>query len=317
MLLIVGKATLGRTGRVISDVEALPTDLTILTASYNRAHLLPRLHDSIAANLPDGVGIEWVIVDDGSTDDTASHVENFKRDASFPLRYLTVKHGGKHRALNAGFEVVRSRWVMIVDSDDRLVDEGIETALAEIGKAERTGAGVLFLCVTVENGDRQYTFEHPGRSLPYRDRLNTESPFDCTLILRRDVYRLRFPEIPGENFLSEGAFFLRLNDDQTVYLSNAVAVAVEYQLDGLSANSLVLRAKNPVGSTWLYREMLDHDLRWGLRSRALVNFGRFWWHCVFRGVRPVRPRGILQIASIVFGLFCAAADNAKMSISAG
>jgi len=314
MRVILGRAIPRRTDRVITDVEALPIYLTILTTSYNRAHLLPRLRDSIAANLPDGVGIEWLIVDDGSTDDTAFRVENFKREAPFPLRYLAVEHGGKHRALNAGFGVAGGRWVMVVDSDDRLVDGGIETALAEIGKAGGTGAGVLFLCVTVENKDRQYTFEQPGRSLPYLDRFNMEPLFDGTLILHRDVYQLRFPEIPGETFLSEGAFFLRLNDDHKVYLSNAVAVAVEYQPDGLSANSLALRARNPIGAAWLYREMLDYDLRWGLRSRTLVNFGRFWWHCVFKGVRPVRPRGILQVASIVSGLVLAMADNAKMRI---
>ena len=290
-------------------------DLTILTTTHNRAHLLPRLYESIVASLsslPDRARIEWVIVDDGSTDGTAACIANFAARAPFPVYCVSLDHGGKHRALNAGFAVVQGKWVMIVDSDDWLLDDGIETTLAEIEKAQEERAGALFLCVTVLHRDRQYGFIRPERTVSYIERLNTEPPFDSTPILSIDLCRLRFREIPGEIFLAEGDFFPGLSLDHGIYLSNAIAVAVEYQPNGLSANSLALRTGNPVGTARLYQRMSEQELRAGLQSRTLANFGRFWWHCVFRRTQVIRPRGVLQTISIVPGLVLALADVRKM-----
>jgi len=73
---------------------------TIFTATYNRAHLLTRLYESICHL--NGSDFEWLIVDDGSIDDTESVVKAFQEEANFRINYVKKENGGKHTAINTG-----------------------------------------------------------------------------------------------------------------------------------------------------------------------------------------------------------------------
>ena len=75
-----------------------PPLFTIFTATFNRAHTLHRVFDSLQAqSLQD---LEWLIVDDGSTDQTAETVAAWEKVAQFKIRYVRQDHGGKHIAYN-------------------------------------------------------------------------------------------------------------------------------------------------------------------------------------------------------------------------
>lgn len=90
-------------------------EVTILTPTYNRAYTLPRLYNSLL-NQSD-MRFVWVIVDDGSTDNTKALVESFKTD-NFPIMYLYKENGGKHTAVNLGVKYIDTKYTFIVDSDD-------------------------------------------------------------------------------------------------------------------------------------------------------------------------------------------------------
>ena len=76
--------------------------LTIFTPAYNRAHTLPKLHDSLLAQTD--MGFEWLVVDDGSTDGTGDLVRGWTDGSLFPVRYLRQENAGKHVAHNRGAE---------------------------------------------------------------------------------------------------------------------------------------------------------------------------------------------------------------------
>lgn len=97
--------------------------LTILTPTYNRGYILNRLYESLL-NQTDN-DFEWLIVDDGSTDDTLNIVESFKKENKLKIRYIRQENGGKHRALNVGICTIESDWTFIVDSDDYLLPEAV------------------------------------------------------------------------------------------------------------------------------------------------------------------------------------------------
>ena len=100
--------------------------ITVFTPTYNRANLLPDLYDSLKRQTCKD--FEWVIVDDGSTDDTGSLVNGWLSQADFSICYTKKENGGKQRAVNLGLQLAKGEYFFIVDSDDILTDNAIETA---------------------------------------------------------------------------------------------------------------------------------------------------------------------------------------------
>lgn len=101
--------------------------LTILTPTYNRANRLFSLFDSLESqSIKD---FEWLVVDDGSSDNTQNLISTFAKKSSFPIRYIKKENGGKHTALNTGIRLINSELTFIVDSDDYLVPYAVEFCL--------------------------------------------------------------------------------------------------------------------------------------------------------------------------------------------
>ena len=100
--------------------------LTIITPSYNRGNYLKRLYDSLVNQ--NNHHFQWLIIDDGSTDDTERAVESFDNKL-FALDYYKKKNGGKHTALNYSHPYIKGELVCIVDSDDWLLPEAVDKIL--------------------------------------------------------------------------------------------------------------------------------------------------------------------------------------------
>jgi glycosyltransferase involved in cell wall biosynthesis len=73
---------------------------TIFTPTFNREHLLPRLYKSLCEQTYKD--FEWLVVDDGSTDNTEILLKKYIAEADFPIRYISKSNGGKHTAINEG-----------------------------------------------------------------------------------------------------------------------------------------------------------------------------------------------------------------------
>ena len=97
---------------------------TVFTATYNRAHVLHRVYDSLRAQT--FRDFEWLVVDDGSTDGTRALVEGWQDEADFPIRYLHQENQGKHVAYNHAVAEARGRLFLTLDSDDACVPHALE-----------------------------------------------------------------------------------------------------------------------------------------------------------------------------------------------
>ena len=98
--------------------------LTVFTSTLNRAGLLPRIFESIVRQKR--TDIEWLVVDDGSEDDTPEIIAEFARKVPFPIRYYRQPRGGKHRAYNMALLLARGELMLTLDSDDWLPDKAVE-----------------------------------------------------------------------------------------------------------------------------------------------------------------------------------------------
>ena len=258
---------------------------TVFTATFNRAHTLPRVYDSLRAQtLTD---FEWVVVDDGSTDGTRELVAGWAAEAAFPVRYFYQENSGKHVAENVAVREARGRFMATLDSDDWYTPDALETFLAaweSIPEAERDSfVGGVGLCADPTGALIGRPFPADPLDTTFTDlQLRHRVTGDKAGFGRTDVAReYRFPVIPGEKLIIELLVYSRLARRYRIRCVNKVVKIVEYQAAGLSAarSSGDEFVRNPRTSTLFFREQLDvPNLPPRAVARAHVNHTRYALH---------------------------------------
>lgn len=280
--------------------------LTILTPAYNRRHLLPRLYESILRqDVPEG-SFEWLVIDDGSTDDTATYLSELAESHPGFIRFETTPNGGKHRALNRGAILARGEWVMVVDSDDWLFDDAVCTALSETNSLRNDPTVALIAgLLAIENGFLQNEFAVQENPCRFTDWISAQPKFDFCPIFRANVLKEHpFPEVPGENFMAESWQYHRVAHSYLTMFVNKYVVHAEYQPDGLSTKNTLLRMRSPISAMLVYEEIARSLLPSRFRGRAALNFWRYRWHAWWEAKQVPEtispPIGWLLPAGILF-----------------
>jgi glycosyltransferase involved in cell wall biosynthesis len=97
--------------------------VSIVTPTYNRAHTLTDVYRSL---LDQRLSLEWIIVDDGSSDRTVDLIRGICHEAPFPIRFIRQEHAGKHAAVNRGVSAARGELIGLLDSDDMLTPYALD-----------------------------------------------------------------------------------------------------------------------------------------------------------------------------------------------
>lgn len=222
--------------------------ITILTPTYNRAYTLPRLYKSLCRQ--SCKDFMWLIVDDGSVDDTKDVVSSFKAD--FPLHYIYKENGGKHTALNTGMKYITTDYTFIVDSDDYLRDNAIESANRWIddisGISGFAGvAGVTGIAGLKCDEENKVIGQFP-KNYKYIDCLNSERKQHKLLGDKAEIYKTEllkthpFPVYDDERFMPESIIWnqFSLEGYKVRWYKECIKVC-EYLSDGLTSAT---RCKN-------------------------------------------------------------------------
>lgn len=98
--------------------------LTVVTPTYNRANKLNQVYQSLLKQR--FKDFEWLIIDDGSTDNTKEIVQVFIVDGKLKMNYQRKENGGKHTALNYAYQFVSTDYLLILDSDDELTENALQ-----------------------------------------------------------------------------------------------------------------------------------------------------------------------------------------------
>lgn len=225
--------------------------ITVFTPAYNRANTLPRLYESLLAQ--SSYDFEWLIIDDGSTDDTENVIGQFT--APFDIRYIKKGNGGKHTAYNRALTEARGDYFLCVDSDDTLAKDAIGKLCAKV----EPGIG---LCA--------YKSDFNGNLLGdiFPNDITTASTFDLsnklgchgeyTFIYPTELARkVMFPVFPVERFVTESVIYDRLDECCDVKLLPEVITICEYQPDGYSASTNKLMRDNPAGYCLYFMQRID------------------------------------------------------------
>ncbi len=236
--------------------------LTIFTPTYNRAYILPKLYASLKRqNIDD---FEWVIVDDGSTDNTKDLVDIWiKEDNTFSIKYEVQENAGKMAAHNRGVELAHGELFLCVDSDDYISDNCVELILKEWCQCKDNSVicGVLaykFLKNGVQNsfpeGDCMSLFELYEKGFTG----------DTTIVMKTEVFReFPFPIIKGEKFITEGYVYDQISQKYKLRILREYLTICEYLPDGYTNNAIKLYKNNPGG--WALKRKQDYIIRKGFK----------------------------------------------------
>ena len=257
-------------------------DVTILTPTYNRASLLPRLYDSLCRQT--NKNFEWIVVDDGSTDNTHEVVAHLKEKCgdAFPMSYVYKANGGKHMAINIGAERAHGELLFIADSDDLLTDDALQI-VAEDWQAvcdDESFAGVAGLDMALD------TKKVIGSGLPKEHvdcnaidiRYRYHVMGDMKEVFRTEVLRkFPFPEFQGERFCPEQLVWFRIARHYKLRYMNKPIYIADYQPDGITAGITKARMRNPSASMLTYAELTECPVPFLARVKAAINYWRFWY----------------------------------------
>lgn len=227
--------------------------LTIFTPAYNRAHTLHRCYESLKKqSCKDFV---WLVVDDGSTDNTADLVKKWQReDNDFEIKYIYKANGGMHTAHNTAYENIDTELNVCIDSDDCIADEAVKKIIdfwEEYGSDKY--AGIVGLDADFNNRIIGEKFDDSLKSTTLSGYYRKGGKGDKKLVYRTDVIN-KYPPYPvfeGEKYVSLGYKYLLCDQDYELLVLNEILCNVEYQEDGSSMNMYKQYLRNPKGFAFM------------------------------------------------------------------
>lgn len=226
--------------------------LTIFTPAYNRAHTLHRTYESLCNQ--SNKSFIWLIVDDGSTDNTAKLVNQWmSNDNGFEIKYVYKENGGMHTAHNTAYEHIDTELNVCIDSDDKLGNDAVNKILNKWNEVSHLEyAGIIGL-------DADFDDNIIGKG--FNDSLTETTAIgyyangglgDKKLVYRTDIIK-KYPEYPvfeGEKYVSLSYKYRLIDQEYKLAVLNEVLCNVEYQLDGSSNTMWKQYLRNPKGWTF-------------------------------------------------------------------
>lgn len=222
--------------------------LTVFTPAYNRAYTLHKCYESLKRQT--NKNFKWLIVDDGSTDNTKELVMKWKEEADFEIIYIYKKNGGMHTAHNTAYENIDTELNVCIDSDDYLTDDAVEIITSEWKKVRNENLAGLGALNVFEDGKVIGTkFPENLKSSKYFNIYNKHGvKGDKKFIYRTELTRdFPYPEFEGEKYVGLDYKYKKLDEKYEVALVNKVVCVVEYMEDGSSKNMLRQYRNNPKG----------------------------------------------------------------------
>lgn len=223
--------------------------LTVFTPAYNRAHTLPRTYKSLCQQ--DCKDFIWLIIDDGSTDNTGELVKAWQgKNNGFEIRYLYKENGGMHTAHNAAYAAIDTELNICIDSDDCLAEGAVKKIIDYWNEVNgKNYAGIIGL-------DADFSGNIIGTGFPDGMTETTLTGYyaaggrgDKKLVYRTDIIKQYplYPIFEGEKYVALAYKYRLIDQDYKLAVLNEVLCNVEYQPDGSSRTMWKQYLNNPKG----------------------------------------------------------------------
>ncbi|MES2908405.1 MAG: glycosyltransferase family A protein [Pseudomonadota bacterium] len=263
--------------------------ITVFTPSYNRAHLLGRLYESLLRQT--NQDFIWLVVDDGSTDATHELVTGWQKEERIQIQYIFKANGGMHTAHNWAYKLIRTELNVCIDSDDWMPDNAVERILSVWSRYRNDldVVGLIGLDVDLEGNTI-------GSGLPTDGTRSTLGELyqvhrctgDKKLVYKSSVTASapRFPEFEGERLVPLSWLYTQIDQIGYLVTMNEPLIVVEYQTEGSSANVLKQYFQSPRGFRALREVNIRYAVKPAYRIKNIIHYGfssivaQDWWGCM-------------------------------------
>lgn len=246
--------------------------ITVFTPAYNRAYTLSRTYNSMKQQ--ECKDFLWLIVDDGSTDNTRSLVNSWlKEDNGFEIKYIYKKNGGMHTAHNVAFDNIETELCVCIDSDDALAENAISNIL-EFWDKHRSDdlagfAGLdAFFDGTVFGKDLA---DVDGRIVPFEE---LRARGDKKYIFRTEIIKQypKYPEFEGENLVPLGTLYYEIDQKYHFLAYNKILANIEYMEDGSTRNIFKQYMRSPQGFGYSRQVYLKYSKGFKKRFKLCTHY---------------------------------------------
>ena len=241
--------------------------VSVVTPTYNRCTNLKDLYNSLAKQTD--LRFEWIVIDDGSTDQTESLIKAFQKEHILNILYYKKSNHGKHTALNESHKFIRGCFVVVVDSDDTLTRDAIETIISTWDKY-KTNTNIVGITF-----QRKFKNDRVSDSSIKGEYISTmEEEFhngfvgDHCETFKAEIFKSKdFPVFDNERFMAEGTLWYLLSKDKEIVYSDKAIYVFEYLQDGLTKNIRKIMSKNPQGAYWNALQIINSNFGFKMRLK--------------------------------------------------
>lgn len=246
--------------------------LTIYTPTYNRSFELQKLYESLCGQTEKE--FIWLVVDDGSTDDTKYKVQQWIDEKRILVKYVYKENGGVHTARDLAYKLVESELVFGIDSDDVALPNMVENVLKTWEKCKNEDVCGMIAPVCSADGNNICS------AYPRIDRASYQTltyKYHCvgdySMIIRAEVMK-NIPEAPvfeNEKLIGEGFKWIQLPDKPFIIMQE-MSLIHNYLEDGYSKNVRKLWFKNLNGFRANYNQFLKSCLFFKPKVKIAIKY---------------------------------------------
>ncbi len=222
--------------------------ITVFTPTYNRAHTLRRTYKSLCRQTCKD--FLWLIIDDGSTDNTAQLVSQWITESDFKIIYIYQENQGMHGAHNTAYKNITTELNTCIDSDDYMPHDAVEKIIdfwRKYGSVKY--AGILGLDAREDNTIIGTKFTDDNTEISLTEFYTNGGKGDKKIVYRTDIIN-KYPEYPlfkGERYVGLAYKYMLIDKDYKLLTLNQPLVIVDYQADGSSNQMFRQYWNNPKG----------------------------------------------------------------------
>ena len=247
--------------------------LSILTATYNRANMLPKLYESIKKNLNSGLDCEWIVIDDGSNDNTAELIQIFQEENIVNIKYKYQENSGKMVAINEAVKIASGDLMVDCDSDDYFADDAFQI-IKEDGNEileSDTLYGMIFFKADGNGNISGNKFKEEFEPTTMFDLYFKEDIKGEKIIVFNSKIRKNFEHqiVNQEKFITEARMYHKMDEKYKVICINDILEYGQYEDDGYTKNITEMFKKYPYGYYEYFKEILEKDMKGVLFRKRL------------------------------------------------